>query len=184
MRIVYACYGGAHSSAVAAWIHLGKLPLDRIPSAEEILRVPKYDRTLAGDFGRARLAGRDEWGNEVYVLGRGPCAKPVERALESGFRMAGGDGAELMIVNTLTCVNLSMRVGGFLSRRLGWTGIGRPIVLWGTLKAYPRLARLVRTTKGRLAGLKAEPRTERGAKLVPGERKRLPERAPRQGNPS
>jgi hypothetical protein len=31
MKIIYHCYGGTHSSVIAAAIHLGLLPEDRVP---------------------------------------------------------------------------------------------------------------------------------------------------------
>ncbi|MGB3963216.1 MAG: DUF3189 family protein, partial [Tepidanaerobacteraceae bacterium] len=35
MKIFYCCYGSAHSSVVAASIHLGLLPSDRVPTSRE-----------------------------------------------------------------------------------------------------------------------------------------------------
>ena len=40
VKIIYSCYGGAHSSIIASAIHMGYLPTDRIPSVEEILSTP------------------------------------------------------------------------------------------------------------------------------------------------
>lgn len=150
MKVIYSCYGGAHSSPVAAAIHLGLLPEDRVPEPGALMRIPRFDRVGSEAHGRAELMGKDASGREVYVLARGPAGKAVERAFFSGAALAGADPAEFFLVDTLACVNLSMRVGGFLSRRLGWTALGRPIVLWGTRRAYARLVRLVRETKRRL----------------------------------
>ena len=45
MKIIYSCYGGAHSSVVASAIHLGYLPMNRIPTEDEILSIPYYDQS-------------------------------------------------------------------------------------------------------------------------------------------
>ena len=52
-----------------------------------------------------------------------------------------------IIVNTLRAVNWQMRIGGFLSRRLGLVSLGRPLVARGARRAYPQLTKIVRATK-------------------------------------
>src|SRR5690606_6242523 len=139
MKVVDSCYGGAHSSQVAAAIHLGRFPGHRPPTAEELLSLPRFDRVSDDHQGIAEFVGTDEDGHEVYVLGRGPAAEAVERAFRSGYRIAGGDDRQLLFVNALQTVNLPMRVGGYLSRRLGWVAVGRPLVVFGTRRAFPAL---------------------------------------------
>ena len=156
VKVVYTCYGGTHSSPVAAAIHLGWLPADREPVPEELLRVPRFDRAKSGDFGRIERMGRDEAGHDVYVLGRGPRPEPVERAFMSGYMAAGGDPRDVFLVCTLSCVNGAMRLGGFMSRRVGWVTLGRPIAVWGTRRAYMALVRLVLQTKEALKVMEAE----------------------------
>lgn len=147
MKLIYACYGGAHSSPVAAAIHLGWLAEEQRPTPADILALPRFDRTSPKDLGVPELLGHDEFGNEVYVMGRGPGKEVVERALQSGFSLAGGERSQLIVVSTLGCVNLAMRVGGFMSRVLGWTFVGRPLVLWGTCRAFADLVGVVQRTK-------------------------------------
>lgn len=151
MHIVYTCYGGAHSSPVAAAVHLGRLPRHRRPAAEELLSLPLFDRTDSRDHGFLQSVGVDEQNNAVYVLGRGRGGKSVLRALQSGFTLAGGNDGEILLVDTLVAVNAWMRIGGFLSRALGWVRIGRPIVIYGTQRAFPNLVRLVEEVEARLA---------------------------------
>ena len=146
MMVVYHCFGGTHTSAVAAAIHLGRLPRDRIPRAEELLRLPLFDRVSASDWGQLTEVGRDGFGHRVFVMGRGPGGVATVRALLSGFCLAGGPGQGdgLLLVDTLPAAGWPMRVGGYLSRRVGLVSLGRPLVIWGTQKAYPRLVELVR----------------------------------------
>ncbi len=150
MQIVYHCYGGTHSSPVAAAIHVGLLPEDRIPRPAELMAIPLFDRQPHGCFGRLWEVGRDLRGHRVCVMGRGPAGPHALAALQSGYALAGGRPEALMLVDTLGCANLWMRLGGYLSRQLGLVGIGRPLVIWGTQRAYPQLVALVQTVRQEL----------------------------------
>lgn len=150
-KIVYCCYGGTHSSPVAAAIHLGWLPRDRVPTRDELMAVPFFDRMTSADRGRVMLAGVDALGREVFVLGRGAEARGIPAAVASGWALAGGAADGLVFVDTLRCVNWFMRIGGFLSRGAGWTRVGRPIVLYGTQRAYKALLRLVEKVEREVA---------------------------------
>jgi hypothetical protein len=149
VKIVYCCFGGAHSSPVAAAIHLGQLAAHRLPTPEEIMEIPLFDRN--DDKGTLHYIGTDELANEVYVLGRGGGAEIVEKALVSGYNLGGG-AAKLKLVDTLRCVNYQMRIGGYLSRRLRLISIGRPMVLRGTIRAFPCLVAVVKQVKEGLGG--------------------------------
>lgn len=135
---------------MAAWIHLGKLPDDRVPEPHMLLEIPRFDRVGSDEHGLAEYVGKDADGHEVYVFGRGAAGVIAQRALLSGVRLGGGGAEEVLFVDTLVCVNLPMRIGGLLSRALGFVTLGRPLVLWGTRRAYRKLAILVEETKKRL----------------------------------
>jgi hypothetical protein len=143
MKIVYDDYGGAHSTQVAAAVHLGLLAADRVPSAAELLNLPLFDRVTQEHHGCLIFMGRDNDGHEVFVLGRGPSAVTVERAIASGIALTGAEMPSLRFFETLPTVNWWMRVGGYLSRHLGWVKLGRPLVVYGTRKAFPQLVQLV-----------------------------------------
>lgn len=150
MRIVYTCYGGTHSSPVAAAVHLGQLPRDRIPSPSELLSLLLFDRTTSRQHGTIRPMGTDRLGHSIYVLGRGQGGESIIRAVRSGIQLSGGQDDDVLFVNTLVAVNLWMRIGGFLSRALGWVKLGRPLVIYGTRRAFPNLVRLVEAVESRL----------------------------------
>ena len=46
MKIIYHCYGGSHSSVIAAALHLGLLAKDRIPNETELMAIPYFDKPL------------------------------------------------------------------------------------------------------------------------------------------
>lgn len=145
MKIIYSCYGGTHSSPVAAAIHLGRLPDDRIPSPEELMKTDYYDKVSADIKGELLHCGEDKWGNQVYILGRGSCDPVIiARVIRAGFALNGGRPEETLFIDTLPHVNWKMRLGGYLSRVAAWVGVGRPLVIRGTQQAYRNLMGLVK----------------------------------------
>lgn len=151
MKIIYDDYGGAHSTPVAAAIHLGIMDPSQVPSDEQLMALPLFDRVTRVNHGCVVFMGTDSNGHEVYVLGRGSLGVAMERAVACGAAMVGGSSTGVLFVDTLCYVNIWMRIGGFLSRALGLISLGRPLVLYGTRKAFPFLARLVGETKRRIA---------------------------------
>ncbi|GAV22300.1 DUF3189 family protein [Carboxydothermus pertinax] len=144
MKIIYHCYGGAHSSVVMAAIHLGHLPMERIPSSYEIMNMPLYEKQEGEEHGAFFYCGRDEFGNDVYVLGRRSLNLVVEPVLKY---LATKFAEKILVVNAVTYVNLPMKIGGFLSRRLKLIFLGRPLVLWGTRKTYHKFTAEVKKIK-------------------------------------
>jgi len=45
LKVIYHCYGGAHSSVTAANIHLGLLPRERTPGYRELISQKLFDHT-------------------------------------------------------------------------------------------------------------------------------------------
>lgn len=143
MKIIYHCYGGAHSSVTAAAVHLGWLPTDRMPDKAELMKLPYFDRTSDPDHGHIRFMGCDRYGNEIFILGRRNCAKVFEnmaRGLISVFDVAKD---EYLFFNVMPYVNWKMVLGGFSSRRLGFVIFGRPIILSGVLTSYWKIVSFV-----------------------------------------
>ena len=149
MKIIYNCYGGAHSSVTAAAIHLGWLPETRPPTARELLNLPYYDAQKGKDHGRIRFLGFDCLGNEIYVVGKKSLGPYYEKIMRSFITLSEGRQDEYLFVDTMPYVNLWMVIGGFLSRRLGMVVPGRPIVIYGTRRAYKKFLHLVKIIQGK-----------------------------------
>lgn len=144
LHIVYTCFGGTHSSPVAAAIHLGALPRDTIPTTSQLMSTPFFDQVDRSARGRIMFAGTDARGHRVYVLGRGRQAvHVVQNSIVSAWALVGTPAVPLVMCDTLPCVNTWMRIGGWLSREANQIWIGRPIVIYGTKLAYKRLVQLV-----------------------------------------
>ncbi len=147
MKIIYHCYGGSHSSVTAAGIHLGLLPTGRVPTAEMLWGLPFFDQQVAKDHGNIKFMGVDEFNNQIYVLGRHNTAKLIENVLPGVAALFGIQGKELFMVDVMPYVNWRMMLGGYISRRLGWVRIGRPIVTRGTQYSFWSLTTLVQRVK-------------------------------------
>lgn len=149
MKIIYNCYGGAHSSVTAAAIHLQMLPETRKPSAAELLNLPYYDAQVGKDHGRIRFFGFDSRGNQIYITGKKNLGVFYEEIMYN-LLFLGGDKQEqenFVFINTMPYVNIWMVIGGFLSRRLGWKVLGRPLVIYGTKQAYWKFIHLINLVK-------------------------------------
>lgn len=152
MKIIYHCYGGTHSSVTAAGIHLGRLPRDRVPGYRELTAQKLFDRRDMFDAGEIILIGSDYLGNEIYVVGRRSRPKLLYNVTESLVRLFDIDPGSLMLVDVSSYVNSSMRAGGFMSRRMGLVGLGRPIVTWGTLRNYSKIVAVVERVYSEIHG--------------------------------
>lgn len=146
MIIIYHCFGGSHSSVTAAALHLNLIAKHRPPTADELMSVPYYDKTTNRDFGSIRFMGRDEFGNEVYVMGKKSMSDRFSAILK-GVAGILGAGDRVLVVNTMNRVNLSMKLGGFTSRRVGLPALGRPVVVAGTRQVFYHLVNLVEITR-------------------------------------
>ena len=154
MKIIYHCFGGTHSSVTAACIHLGLLPRDRLPKYDELIRITLFDRRDVSTIGKIVFMGKDDLGNEVYVVGRQSRPKLLYHVVEGLTDLFGIHREKIMLIDVSSYVNFLMRTGGFMSRRMGLVLLGRPIVTWGTLNNYKKIVSMVEKV---LVEIKKEP---------------------------
>lgn len=158
MVYIYNCYAGTHSSSLAAAIHLNKLPSDRIPGSDEILRVDLFNKLETKDMGKIIYHGADEEGNKVFTMGRGsskvllPCLENLVNLLH----IECGLNNRVILSNMSPAVPLAMSFGGLFSRRLGIHFIGVPLLVSGSKKSHKRIVEIVERTK-QLAKASNEP---------------------------
>lgn len=146
MKVVYHCYGGTHSSVLAAAVHVGLLSPEERPSPDRLLSLSFYDKRDGNDYGRIVRFGQDETGNEVFILGRRNYTKAPEMVF-AGLQSAFGLKTPIKVVDTSITLNWQMKLGGYLSRGLGLKSIGRLVVTWGSRLAYPQVVSLVESTR-------------------------------------
>ena len=142
-KLVYVCYGSAHSSIVAANLHLGRLPLHRQALPNEVLAAPHFDELPHSRVGTLLNMGQDGWGHRIYALGLGPCREALGRGVKDLAESLGAPPGSLVLVDALSGSHPRTRIGGFLSRRLGLVRVGRPLAASGILADYGRFTALV-----------------------------------------
>lgn len=147
MKIIYHCYGGTHSSVTAAAAHLGMLPQNRLPSCRELLATPFFDQRESQDHGAITMMGVDDYGHEIYFVGQRGSPQLLENIVCGLAHHFDIPDRDYKLVNVLGNVNVSMRIGGMLSRGFNWINVGRPLVTWGTARAYHRILKLVRLVR-------------------------------------
>lgn len=147
MKIIYHCFGGAHSSVTAAAVHLGWLPTERMPTKDMIASLPLFDQNTDADHGHIRLMGLDEHKNEVYIAGRRNAARLFENIVIGITEILAQPPDQIHLVNVMPYVNWKMVFGGYTSRRLGVIRIGRPVVLAGIQYSYLKIVSLVHQVK-------------------------------------
>lgn len=147
MKIIYNCYGGAHSSVVAAALHLGLLDNTRVPGEKELLELPLFDGTWEHDHGRLFFFGIDDKQREIYVLGKRNLGHQLNDLIHLAAQAAGITREEYLLVDALPYVNWLMVVGGYTSRRLHWERLGRPIVIRGIQTFYWQIVNKVEQVK-------------------------------------
>jgi len=147
MKIIYHCYGGAHSSVTAAAVHLGWLPTDRVPGKEELKQIPYFDRPIAKDHGNIRFMGKDDNDNEIYIVGRRNESKIFQNVAGGLADIFNLSGEQIRFIDVMPYVNWKMMLGGFTSRKIGFTWFGRPVIIAGTRWSYWRIVGLVHRVK-------------------------------------
>ena len=113
MLVIYYCYGGTHSSP----LHSPSAFSRSCPNPKGIASTAVV-RRIQTDPGQL-FSWRPSRQCHLHLRqGKGEGRYSGRRA---GF-LSGGDSQELFFVDTMPAVNLVMRVGGYLSRRLGRFG--------------------------------------------------------------
>ena len=147
MKVFYYCYGSAHSSVISAAIHTGMLNPTLIPSSDEIINLPHYDKTSNPEIGTAFFFGYDKMDNEIYIIGMKSEKEIVLQSIQSLLQNVGIPGTNYIFINTLTHVNFITRIGGFLSRKLGLIFPGRLFTVYGLQRSYFSFVKMVKQTK-------------------------------------
>ncbi|MGE5557595.1 MAG: DUF3189 family protein [Bacillota bacterium] len=146
MKIIYHCYGGAHSSVIAAHLHLGNVQ-NTSPSVKDICNLPRFDKTADTAAGQLFFMGRDENGDEVYILGLGSNTRIGVQLIKSLLRYYRIPDHEVLLVFTLPATRMFSRLGGFISRVLKLAPVGRPLVAWDVKRCWNDYVTLVREAK-------------------------------------
>ena len=148
MKVIYSCFGGAHSSVVTAAIHMGYLPMNRLPSKKEILTIPFYDKAENNEIGIPRCMGVDANHRIICFMGLGHARHYYTTMLYEFYNeISVTKNKDVIIIDVTSLLNGSTRLGGFLSRKLKIVGIGRPLTVFGIQRKYKYFTELVQNVK-------------------------------------
>ena len=135
MKVIYHCYGGTHSSVLAAAIHVGLLEGKNNLSARELFSCPLFDRLEHSQIGTINRMGKDSQGHEIYVMGCKNAGSLVEKILPEFCRILSIEPNSILLVCTIPCLNIFLRIGGYLSRRTKLVTLGRYFLLLGARRS-------------------------------------------------
>ena len=146
MKLFYHCFGGAHTSITCAAIHLGYLPMDRIPDCREFIAVPHYDKMEDKNRGTPIYIGRDELGIDIYAIGLKNACHIMIPAIKSYLNVNNIQPKDILFVESLVKLH-PITSGRFLSRKLNLVSIGRPLTIWGIRRRYSVFVEIVSGVK-------------------------------------
>ncbi|MDQ0270806.1 DUF3189 family protein [Cytobacillus purgationiresistens] len=150
MIFIYNDYGGTHTTALAAAIHLQILNPSSTPlTKEEILGVPFFNKLTKQDFGKLIFHGKDSEGHSVYTIGRKSQKLVIPSLKEFGTLLFDHFNIDERIIfsNTSPTVPLFLSIGGFFSRGLKIDSIGVPFLIKGAQQCIFTINELVENTK-------------------------------------
>ncbi|MDD4493471.1 MAG: DUF3189 family protein [Eubacteriales bacterium] len=149
MIYIYNCFGGTHSSSLAAAVHLKQINPEKPLSNEDIFSIDYFDRLGKEDMGKFIYRGTDEDGNKVYTFGRGSSDVliPAIGNFVNLLSIECGLKAKIIISNLSPTVNFFMTVGGTISRFMKLPFLGRPFLAAGAKKAVINIKNVVEMTR-------------------------------------
>lgn len=145
MKIFYYCYGGAHSSVIAAALHMDKIsyPLNY----EQVLNFPYFDLITPRQKGLPILLGKDNEGNEIYFVGYGKNKEMIVKLLKSFLQVNDIKDNDYLFVNALDKINWRVKLGGFMSKALRQKSLGSRISALGILLSGNQIKEKVEKVK-------------------------------------
>lgn len=153
--VVYMCAGSAYAALVAAAVHVGLLPADRVPRWRELRGLPKRHGLPAVPAGDAIFAGTDSSGRAVYATGLYGSAELIRRLVRRVIRRLLLGPAPLELVSAAVRQHPLTQWGSQLTR-LGPLGpLGVPLAVWGVRQTYRHLAWTAAATQRELGRIKA-----------------------------
>jgi len=148
MKIIYSCFGGAHSSIVTSGIHMGYLPMNSSATTEEILTTPFYDKAPNIEVGKPLYMGKDKKNYSIYAMGMGHARNYYTKMLYEFYNeITYNHKKDIIFINVTSLLNNYTRLGGFMSRRLNIVPLGRPLTVYGIKRNYNHFIELVQNVK-------------------------------------
>jgi len=157
MKVFYYCCSGIHAAAVAAALHLGHISGPPEEAVRELERFKYFDyHPPSAVRGTPLFMGSDTGGNQVYTI-------PVDRerflapkAIRGLMRIFKIPVEEILLVDTLKHTTTVMKLGAFVSQKIGLKVAGRRILYWAVEKTFDRYTRQVEQVKKDILSLETQ----------------------------
>ena len=130
MKIIYICVTGKLNSVIAANIHLGIIRRNNLLSIDEITSL-KYFCLANNKTSGLLYIGKDMDGNEIYTLGLPKEKEIMMKLIKSYIEIIGGNPNEIRFIDADKCSSPLIKLGIFLSMKIGLKSIGRQLVAKG-----------------------------------------------------
>jgi len=143
----------AQISQVAGLIHLNKLPMDRVPTVDQLLEICTFASTVQG---MPLFLGKDEFGNEVFRINFGKASglglQTVYYLLTAFFNpvdsnLTDSNPLDWKFFKVCSMPKYLTKISAFILHTLRMDQPGKILVVYGIQKIYREIAGLVKTTK-------------------------------------
>jgi hypothetical protein len=148
IRVIYHCSGGAYFSAVAAAVHLARLPADRLPNNTELMAVEGFcpaakangDTPGLGRLMKAGIAAVNGSDVIVYFMGRGFYSPIIQRTLAfSPVIINPGAKSGVTPVNIDVPGQIMSSVGNWMCKYALLRSLGAYLACYAVKSAYPKI---------------------------------------------
>ncbi len=130
---------------MAGWIHLNKLPLDSIPTIEQLAGVIEFANTKSSCNGIPEFIGTDEFNHQIYLLDFGSNLKLGLQTI-CFYLNEHSNPLDWKFFKISAGPNF-FRTGSRILRRLKMLEIGKKLMIFGIQKDYPQISNQVKKTK-------------------------------------
>ena len=140
MKIIYSCYWGSYLAVVAALLHLDEL--NGCNCNDMIVEFHKIKQP-----GELYLMGKDDKGQEIYVLGAKNAGRVIKKTLKGISEIFGLGKYAVIFVDLNKHSNYYIYFGGLLIQKYNMQYIGMKLVTIGIKKVIKELRKIVMEVK-------------------------------------
>lgn len=133
---------------IAAYIHLQKLPKERIPTIREISKMSD-DRLISGDYGVPHFIG-ENINSQIYVINFDANISLALQTIESILSQRGVNFSQWIFLGVFEVkgiCNFIIRMGERLSQKRSTRPLGKYLAAIGIRTNYHKILRMVNSSK-------------------------------------
>jgi hypothetical protein len=141
VKFFYFYAGCSQSALIAAYIHLQKLPGNRVPTIQEILLIPEFKQDMPRDLGVPHFIAEDYRGDAVYTVDFGKNYVFALQTVNFILKKQGLDLKEWRFINVGELFNnLWIKMGILMNDIFKISWLGKYLIAVGIRKNYQQLS--------------------------------------------